>query len=179
MVSAMSSALRFVLKPKRSTGKGYNIHRSNRAKEGLFHGKDVRFGHSISHSHTRSKKKWLPNVINKRVFSYALGNVNITITRLIQCPVDDWVRFKMTTTALKAIDAYGGVDNYLLRLDERSVSASNYVTRVRNLIAARLFHRGALDAHTTRRLGFDKNPPPAEGNTDSEAGDDKENMHLA
>ena len=73
MVSAMSNALRFVLKPKRSTGRGYNIHRSNRAKEGLFHGKDVRFGHSISHSHTRSKKKWHPNVINKRVFSYALG----------------------------------------------------------------------------------------------------------
>jgi hypothetical protein len=69
----MSNAMRFVLKPKRSTGKGYNLHRSNKAQQGLYHGKDVSFGHTISHSHTRSKKKWFPNVIEKRVFSYALG----------------------------------------------------------------------------------------------------------
>jgi ribosomal protein L28 len=76
----------------RTTGKGTNYHKSNRAKNGLFHGKDVLFGHSISHSHKLSKKKWCPNVINKRVWSDTL---------------DNWVRFKMTTAALKAIDHSG------------------------------------------------------------------------
>ena len=181
MVSAMSNALRFVLKPKRSTGKGYNVHRSNRAKEGLFHGKDVRFGHSISHSHTRSKKKWLPNVINKRVFSYALGRAGMkTFTAPLSTAafLDDWVRFKMTTTALKAIDSYGGIDNYLLRLDERSVSASNYVTKMRNMIAARLFHQGSLDPQMVRRLGYDKNPPPDQADSSSSADDSDGKPHL-
>lgn len=69
----LTGAASFVLRPKRATKAGYNLHRSNRAKQGLFHGKDVRSGHSISHSHTRSKRTWMPNVISKRVFSYALG----------------------------------------------------------------------------------------------------------
>jgi ribosomal protein L28 len=111
---------------------------------GLYHGKDVMFGHSISHSHTRSKKKWFPNVQNKRVFSEAL---------------DDWVRFKITTRALKEIDNVGGIDNYILSLDEKSVSESNYVTKIRGLIAGKLFHQGLLSDRIIRRLGYDKQPP--------------------
>mmetsp|Transcript_3014 Transcript_3014/g.5132 ORF Transcript_3014/g.5132 Transcript_3014/m.5132 type:complete len:171 (+) Transcript_3014:70-582(+) len=134
----------FVNKPSKVTKGGLNYHKSNRAKEGLYHGKDVQFGHSISHSHTRSKKKWMPNVQNKRVFSYAL---------------DDWVRFKMTTRALKEIDNVGGIDNYILSLDEKSVSESNYITKMRNVIASSLYHQGLLDERITRRLGYDKTPP--------------------
>lgn len=66
----------------------------------------------------------------------------------------------MTTTALKAIDTYGGIDNYILRLDDKAVSQSNYVTKMRLLISAGLFHKGLLDRQTTRRMGFDKVPPP-------------------
>ncbi|KAJ1404498.1 hypothetical protein B484DRAFT_404761 [Ochromonadaceae sp. CCMP2298] len=134
----------FVNKPTKTTKCGYNLHRSNRAKEGLYHGKDVMFGHSISHSHTRSKKKWFPNVQNKRVFSEAL---------------DDWVRFKITTRALKEVDNVGGIDNYILSLDEKSVSESNYVTKIRGLIAGKLFHQGLLSDRIIRRLGYDKEPP--------------------
>ena len=85
----------------------------------------------------------------------------------------------MTTTALKAIDAYGGIDNYLLRLDERSVSASNYVTKIRNMIAARLFHVGTLDPQMVRRLGYDKNPPSVETAASSSSADDSgDKPHL-
>lgn len=111
---------------------------------GLFHGKDISFGHSISHSHTRSNRSWKPNVQNKRLWSDALN---------------DWVRFKVTTTALKAIDHYGGIDNYVLALDERSVEDSNYVTKVRGLIATALYQKGELSPKLVKQLKFDKTPP--------------------
>lgn len=40
----------------------------------------------------------------------------------------------MTTAALKAIDTYGGIDNYILQLDNKSVADSNYITKMRNII---------------------------------------------
>ena len=89
---------------------------------------------------------------NKRVWSYAL---------------DDWVRFKMTTTAMKEIDNVGGIDNYILALDNKDVQQSNYVTKIRGLIASSLYHQGALSERITKRLGYDKNPPTAPESADS------------
>lgn len=129
----------------KTTGKGYNTHRSNRAKEGLYHGKDVRSGNSISHSHTRSKRKWYPNVQNKRVWSETL---------------DDWVRFKMTTCAMKKIDDYGGIDNYIMSLDEPSVQDSKYITKMRGIIASSMFHQGMLSEKLMRKMQYHKTPPP-------------------
>lgn len=65
----------------------------NTNNKGLYHGKDVRFGNSISFSKHKSKRKWFPNVIRKRVFSDTL---------------DTWIRFNMTTTTLREIDTVGG-----------------------------------------------------------------------
>jgi len=83
-------------------------------------------------------------VINKRVWSDAL---------------EEWVRFKMTTRALREIDNIGGIDNYLLALEEPQVAASNYVTKMRGLIATSLFHKGLLCKAHSRRLGYDRTPP--------------------
>lgn len=113
---------------------------------GLYHGKDVQFGYSVSHSKAKTLKKWLPNVINKKVFSETL---------------DDWVRFKMTTKALKEIDKIGGIDNYILHLDNKSVSLSNYLTKMRTIIGTSLYHQGNLNAMFTKKLGYHKNPPAA------------------
>ena len=136
--------MRFKLRFTRTTGHSVNTHRSNRAKKGLFHGKDIRSGCNVSHSKAHTLRKWYPNVLNKRVFSYAM---------------DDWVRFKMTARALRGIDDEGGIDNYLLNLDERSVSDSNYIKKMRHLISANLFHRGELSDKHIRKLNFDKHPP--------------------
>ena len=102
------------------------------------------FGHSISHSHTRSKRRWEPNVQNKRIWSEAL---------------DDFVQFKMTTKAMKEADNVGGIDNYILSLDNNAVAESNYITKVRDQIASRLYHRGLLEDRVIKRLGYDKIPP--------------------
>lgn len=111
---------------------------------GLFHGKDVRFGSSISHSHHKTNRKWKPNVQNKRLWSDSL---------------DEWIRFKITAAAIKAVDNYGGIDNYMMRLDERLVQDSNYLIKVRGLIATALYHKGELNPGMAKRLGYDKVPP--------------------
>lgn len=129
---------------------------------GLYHGKDVQFGMTISHSKAKSLKKWLPNVINKRVWSETLG---------------DWVKFKMTTTALKEIDKIGGIDNYILALDNKAVSLSNYITKMRHIIGTSLFHKGLLNERLTRKLGYHKSPPTAASTLTSDS-NDLEAVHL-
>jgi len=157
---------RFTRRPGKQTGYGRKKHRSNRAKRGLYHGKDVQFGNKVSFSVRKTRRRWMPNVQNKRVFSLVL---------------DEWVRFKMTTTALKQIDRAGGIDNYLMGLDDAQVADSNYVTKQRNRIAAALFHKGELSEKIVRRLGYHKNPPapltPADA-ADAQAGADAEDAHL-
>ena len=184
---------RFTRSPGSKTGYGKNKHRSNQAKRGLFHGKDIQFGNTVSFSIKKTRRTWKPNVINKRVFSFAL---------------QDWVRFKMTTRALKEIDRAGGIDNYLLGLDAAQVSDSNYVTKQvnyspnlsmirfsnepishthwsspmhslqRHLIAATLFHRNELPDKICKRLGFDRCPPTVPSPRDHGIEGDDEEAHI-
>ncbi len=128
----------------KTTGHSRNTHRSNRAKEGLYHGADVQFGHTISHSVKHSKRRWNPNVQSKRVFSFAL---------------DGMVRFKMTTKAMKAIDDAGGIDRYLLQLDEKLVTDSPYITKIRSLIANKLYFAGELEEKYIRKMKYHLQPP--------------------
>lgn len=66
----------------------------------------------------------------------------------------------MTAAAMKAIDDIGGIDNYILGLDERSVQDSWKISTVRDKIAAVKFHAGTLDPRLVKRFGYHKNPPP-------------------
>ena len=75
-------------------------HRSNRSRRGLYDGKDIRAGNNVSHSERKTKRTFKPNVFIKRVYSEIL---------------DEMVRFHLTTSALRTIDKYGGLDLYLLR----------------------------------------------------------------
>jgi hypothetical protein len=65
----------------------------------------------------------------------------------------------MTTAALKGIDVAGGIDRYIMSLDEPSVKDSNYVTKIRSIIGRAMFLQGKLDPKMIGRLGFDVNPP--------------------
>ena len=93
----------------------------------------------------KTKRKFYPNVHRKRLFSYTL---------------DTWVRFQVTTTALREIDTVGGIDNYLMKLDDKSVARSNYVTKIHRIISISLFHQGKLTNKQIKKFGFDVNPPP-------------------
>lgn len=104
-------------------------YRSNRSRRGLYNGKDVRFGNSLSFSMKATKRKFKPNVIIKRVYSEIL---------------DSMVRFHMTTSTLRAIDKAGGLDNYLFRNDFTEGEGF----RVKNKIKKRLKNQ----AYRARRM---------------------------
>ena len=136
---------RYKFKPGSKTGYGPQTHMSNRTKRNLFHGKGTMFGNNVSFSVKKTRRKFFPNVQNKRVFSFALN---------------DFIRFKMTTKTIHEIDKACGIDNYLLGLDEELVKHSPYITRYRNNIASILYHRGELSDKTIKRLGYHKEAPP-------------------
>ncbi|XP_027345393.1 54S ribosomal protein L24, mitochondrial [Abrus precatorius] len=73
----------------------------NRAKRGLFAGRHIQFGNSVSEDGgNKTRRTWKPNIQEKRLFSYIL---------------DRHIRVKVTTHALRCIDKAGGIDEYLLK----------------------------------------------------------------
>ncbi|ETW77601.1 hypothetical protein HETIRDRAFT_27146, partial [Heterobasidion irregulare TC 32-1] len=70
-----------------------------RAQLGLFHGKTKQYGNNVPFSKKKTRRTWLPNVHPKRLFSAALG---------------ENVRVKLTARALKTVNKYGGIDEYVL-----------------------------------------------------------------
>ena len=84
--------------------------RSSRSLRGLYDGKDVRFGNNVPFSMKKTRRRWNPNVQEKRVYSEVL---------------DEMIPFHITTSALRSIDKYGGLDEYLLR--SKHVSTKGWV----------------------------------------------------
>ncbi len=102
-------------------------YRSNRSRRGLYDGRDVRSGNTISFSNKHNKRKFKPNVFTKRVYSETL---------------DEMIRFHLTAGTLRSIDKAGGLDNYLLtsghvtsgeglEVKRRIVSKLGYLDRVK------------------------------------------------
>ncbi|KAF4358966.1 uncharacterized protein LOC115700130 [Cannabis sativa] len=78
-----------------------------RAKRGIFAGRHIRFGNSVSEDGgNKTRRTWKPNVQDKRLFSYIL---------------DRHIRVKVTTHALRCIDKAGGIDEYLLKTPYRKM----------------------------------------------------------
>lgn len=61
----------------------------------------------VSHSNIKTKKKALPNVQKKRIFSRALNQM---------------VRLQIATSAIRDMEHVGGFDNYILNLDDKKMS---------------------------------------------------------
>ena len=66
-------------------------------------GKAVLVGNKVSHSNHKTKRRFLPNLLNVTMMSDALGRS---------------VRLKVSANALKSVDHRGGLDAYLLRAKE-------------------------------------------------------------
>ena len=82
-------------------GTGTGNSKPNRTKRGLYAGRGRQSGNNVSFSVRRTRRIWKPNVNSQSLFSELLG-----------CKL----QFKTTTSALRTIDKYGGLDNYLLRV---------------------------------------------------------------
>ncbi len=70
-------------------------------------GKTALVGHKVSHSNRKTKRRFLPNLVNVTMMSDAL---------------DRSVRLRVSTNALKSVDHRGGLDAFLLKAKEDELS---------------------------------------------------------
>ncbi|KAL7428263.1 hypothetical protein ACHAXH_003878 [Discostella pseudostelligera] len=110
--------------------------RSTRSTRGLYDGKDVRFGNNVPFSQKKTRRRWNPNMQYKAVYSEVL---------------DEMVKFHLTTSALRTIDKYGGLDEYLLRSKHVSTKGEGEGQRVRNRIIQKMKHREVLKQQAIER----------------------------
>ncbi|EOR01347.1 hypothetical protein E3P92_01520 [Wallemia ichthyophaga] len=74
-----------------------------RFQSGLLDGRNRQSGYNVSFSERHTRRSWYPNIQNKRLFSDTL---------------QDFVKMKVSTKALRSIDRFGGLDNYLLKTSD-------------------------------------------------------------
>jgi large subunit ribosomal protein L28 len=63
-------------------------------------GKGAQVGNTVSHSNMKTKRRFLPNLVNVTMMSDALGRS---------------VRLRISTNALKTVDRRGGLDAFLIK----------------------------------------------------------------
>jgi large subunit ribosomal protein L28 len=69
--------------------------------------KGAQVGHKVSHSNIKTKRRFLPNLVNVTFLSDALGRP---------------VRLRVSTNALKTVDHRGGLDGFLLKAKDAELS---------------------------------------------------------
>jgi large subunit ribosomal protein L28 len=70
-------------------------------------GKAVQSGHSVSHANNKTKRRFLPNLVNVTLISETL-NRN--------------VRLRISANALRSVEHRGGLDAFLLKADAAELS---------------------------------------------------------
>ena len=70
-------------------------------------GKAVQSGHSVSHANNKTKRRFLPNLVNVTLISEAL-NRN--------------VRLRISANALRSVEHRGGLDAFLTKADAGDLS---------------------------------------------------------
>ena len=70
-------------------------------------GKTAQVGHRVSHSNRKTKRRFLPNLLNVTMLSDALGRS---------------VKLRVSANAIKTVDHRGGLDAYLLSAKNEDLS---------------------------------------------------------
>jgi large subunit ribosomal protein L28 len=70
-------------------------------------GKAAQVGHRVSHSNRKTKRRFLPNLLNVTVLSDVLGRA---------------VKLRISANALKTVDHRGGLDAFLLKAKDEELS---------------------------------------------------------
>lgn len=86
-------------------------------------GKGALVGHRVSHSNIKTKRRFLPNLVNVTLMSDTLGRS---------------VKLRISANALKTVDHRGGLDAFLMKAkdDELSVRALDLKRQIRKKHAA-------------------------------------------
>jgi len=82
-------------------------------------GKSVLTGNKVSHSNIKTRRRWLPNLQPVTLQSDALGRS---------------FRFRISSAALRTVDHLGGLDAYLLKAADTTLSPR--ALKVKRQIAA-------------------------------------------
>jgi large subunit ribosomal protein L28 len=70
-------------------------------------GKSAQVGHKVSHSNIKTKRRFLPNLVNATMISDALGRA---------------VTLRISASALRSVDHRGGLDAYLAKARDTELS---------------------------------------------------------
>jgi large subunit ribosomal protein L28 len=89
-------------------------------------GKTAQVGHKVSHSNIKTKRRFLPNLLNVTMISDALGRS---------------VRLRVSANALKTVDHRGGLDAFLMKakddeLSEKALELKRQIGKKRAAAAA-------------------------------------------
>jgi large subunit ribosomal protein L28 len=81
-------------------------------------GKTAQVGHKVSHSNIKTKRRFLPNLLNVTMISDTLGRS---------------VRLRVSAHAFKTVDHRGGLDAFLMKAkdDDLSVKALELKRQIR------------------------------------------------
>jgi large subunit ribosomal protein L28 len=71
-------------------------------------GKTAQVGHKVSHSNRKTKRRFLPNLLNVTMISDELGRS---------------VKLRVSANALKTVDHRGGLDAFLLKASDDDLSS--------------------------------------------------------
>lgn len=70
-------------------------------------GKSALTGHKVSHSNIKTKRRFLPNLLNVTMISDSLGRS---------------VRMRISASALRSVDRRGGLDAFLMKAKNEELS---------------------------------------------------------
>ncbi len=86
-------------------------------------GKGVMTGNNVSHALNRTRRRFLPNLLNVTLISDTLGRA---------------VKLRISAAALRSVEHRGGLDAFLLKAndDELSVNARSLKKEIREAIAS-------------------------------------------
>jgi len=84
-------------------------------------GKSAQVGHKVSHSNIKTKRRFLPNLINVTLISDSLGRS---------------VRLRVSANALRSVDHRGGLDAFLTKA--RNAELSSRALELKRQIAKKL-----------------------------------------
>ena len=83
-------------------------------------------GHIVSHSNIKTKRRYLPNLQDVTMASDALGRA---------------FKLRITMAALRSVDHNGGLDGYIVKIDETKMS--DRARKIRRDIKAKLAEQAA------------------------------------
>jgi large subunit ribosomal protein L28 len=88
-------------------------------------GKGAQVGHKVSHSNRKTKRRFLPNLINVTMISDALSRS---------------VRLRVAANALRTVDHRGGLDAFLIKakdsqLSDRALELKRQIAKKRQVSA--------------------------------------------